>query len=306
MARWGMPTIWSQADRSGCNHHPPRDFLAFATVAEPNHRCLVPFTTWPEDETLPNGTMPSAWFMFDEPDRLRSSSHLGPHTGANVEVGAIHPKAMPASGVGDLADGALDRAKALQWPLSSTGNPWITAGSLKPGRCSLEPLVASDQPIRYLHDGLFHALTPESAFPYNGHAPPLLDQRGHGASIASGVPPEFGLPELGSSSRHRGVAATGMPVPEATVNEDCRPILWQKQIRSSRHACRVESVTKSADVKRSPQSQLGARVLAPYGCHVAGPCFKVLDVRHRVLRHGTRHATPAKPSFAWQSSFNQV
>src|SRR6478752_3388503 len=82
----------------------------------PDHRCFVPFTSFAENETQPDGSRPPAWFAFDESRPLAFFAGLwatwtsvrkvkeGPvradlygflTSAPNAEVGAIHPKAMP-------------------------------------------------------------------------------------------------------------------------------------------------------------------------------------------------------------------
>ncbi|QEX16016.1 hypothetical protein FRZ44_13060 [Hypericibacter terrae] len=79
-------------------------------------RCLVPFTSFSENEHLPDGTEPPVWFAFDETRPLAFFAGIWPNwcgvrkvkegpvtidifgfltTEPNKEVGAIHPKAMP-------------------------------------------------------------------------------------------------------------------------------------------------------------------------------------------------------------------
>ena len=77
----------------------------------------MPFTSFAENEALPDGTKPPAWFAFDETRplaffagiwarwtsvrKLKEGQVTADFYGfltpdANTEVGAIHPKAMPA------------------------------------------------------------------------------------------------------------------------------------------------------------------------------------------------------------------
>ena len=70
MARGGMPTPlqylvgkkvdWGVTDirQTSSSHGWP--WLG------PDHRCLVPFTSFSENETLPDRTRPSVWFAFEE------------------------------------------------------------------------------------------------------------------------------------------------------------------------------------------------------------------------------------------------
>jgi putative SOS response-associated peptidase YedK len=81
------------------------------------HRCVVPFTSFSENETLPNGSKPPVWFALDETRPLAFFAGIWTRwtsvrklkegettndifafltTEPNEIVGAIHPKAMPA------------------------------------------------------------------------------------------------------------------------------------------------------------------------------------------------------------------
>jgi putative SOS response-associated peptidase YedK len=120
MARWGMPSPVSalkgrNADSGVTN---------IRNVKSPHwrrwlgieHRCVVPFTSFSENETLPDGKKPTVWFAFDETRPLAFFAGLWTNwtsvrkvkegettndifafltTEPNKEVGAIHPKAMP-------------------------------------------------------------------------------------------------------------------------------------------------------------------------------------------------------------------
>jgi putative SOS response-associated peptidase YedK len=80
------------------------------------NRCVVPFTSFSENEALPDGTHPPVWFAFDEKRPLAFFAGIWTRwtsvrkikegettndifafltTEPNKVVGAIHPKAMP-------------------------------------------------------------------------------------------------------------------------------------------------------------------------------------------------------------------
>jgi putative SOS response-associated peptidase YedK len=120
MARWGMPSPVSalkgrNADSGVTN---------IRNVKSPHwrrwlgieHRCVVPFASFSENQTLPDGKKPPVWFAFDETRPLAFFAGLWTNwtsvrkvkegettndifgfltTEPNKEVGAIHPKAMP-------------------------------------------------------------------------------------------------------------------------------------------------------------------------------------------------------------------
>ena len=106
-------------------------------------RCVVPFTSFAENEILPDDSRPPVWFAFDESRPLAFFAGLWTRwtsvrkvkegettndlfafltTEPNAEVKAIHPKAMPvilttAAGVDRWLEADTVDALALQWPL---------------------------------------------------------------------------------------------------------------------------------------------------------------------------------------------
>ncbi|RYI05473.1 MAG: SOS response-associated peptidase, partial [Acetobacteraceae bacterium] len=120
MARWGMPSpafaLKGRKTDPGVTN--------VRNVASPHwrrwlgveHRCVVPFTSFSENETLPDGSHPPVWFAFDEARPLAVFAGIWTRwtsvrklkegettndlfgfltTAPNGEVGAVHPKAMP-------------------------------------------------------------------------------------------------------------------------------------------------------------------------------------------------------------------
>ncbi len=121
LARWGMPSpVFALKDR---NSDP--GITNVRNVTSPHwrrwlgieHRCVVPFTSFSENEALPDGSKPPVWFALDETrppaffagiwTRWTSVRKVKEGettndifafltTEPNQLVGAIHPKAMPA------------------------------------------------------------------------------------------------------------------------------------------------------------------------------------------------------------------
>ncbi|MCE0498702.1 MAG: SOS response-associated peptidase family protein [Methylacidiphilales bacterium] len=120
MARWGMPSpIFALKGR---NSDP--GVTNVRNVSSPHwrrwlgieHRCVVPFTSFAENEKLPDGTRPTVWFALDETRPLAFFAGIWTRwtsvrkvkegettneifafltTDPNKIVGSIHPKAMP-------------------------------------------------------------------------------------------------------------------------------------------------------------------------------------------------------------------
>jgi putative SOS response-associated peptidase YedK len=120
MARWGMPSpAFALKTRNSApgvtnvrNAKSPhwRRWLGIGS------RCVVPFTSFSENELLPDGSRPPVWFAFDQSRPLAVFAGIWTTwtsvrkvkegettndlyafltTEPNAEVGAIHPKAMP-------------------------------------------------------------------------------------------------------------------------------------------------------------------------------------------------------------------
>jgi putative SOS response-associated peptidase YedK len=120
MARWGMPSpVFALKERNSDS-----GVTNIRNVKSPHwrrwlgveHRCVVPFTSFSENEALPNGGKPPVWFAFDETRPLAFFAGIWTRwtsvrkvkegattndlfgfltTEANKEVSTIHPKAMP-------------------------------------------------------------------------------------------------------------------------------------------------------------------------------------------------------------------
>lgn len=124
MARWGMPSpkFALKPNKSGIiidrgvtnvrNTKSPHWRRWFAI----EHRCVVPFTSFAENEKHPDGSRPTVWFAFDETRPLAFFAGIWTNwtstrkakegevtadlyafltTEPNTEVAAVHPKAMP-------------------------------------------------------------------------------------------------------------------------------------------------------------------------------------------------------------------
>jgi putative SOS response-associated peptidase YedK len=134
MARWGMPSPLSTL--RGRKSDP--GVTNIRNVSSPHwrrwlgleSRCVVPFSSFSENEVLPDGSRPPVWFAFDESRPLAFFAGLwtpwtsvrkvkeGPTTNdlfaflttePNAEVAAIHPKAMPV--ISDLYRRGRDMAR---------------------------------------------------------------------------------------------------------------------------------------------------------------------------------------------------
>ncbi len=120
MARWGMPSptfaLKGRISDSGITNIRNTASPHWRRWLGTEHRCVVPFTSFSENEHLPDGSKPPVWFALDETRPLACFAGVWTRwtsvrkvkegettndvfgfltTAPNAEVGAIHPKAMP-------------------------------------------------------------------------------------------------------------------------------------------------------------------------------------------------------------------
>jgi putative SOS response-associated peptidase YedK len=121
MARWGMPSplfaLKGRKSDPGVTNVRNVKSPHWRRWLGPESRCVVPFTSFSENELQPDGSRPPVWFAFDETRPLAFFAGIWTRwtsvrkvkegettndlfafltTEANKEVGAIHPRAMPA------------------------------------------------------------------------------------------------------------------------------------------------------------------------------------------------------------------
>ncbi|MBC7801973.1 MAG: SOS response-associated peptidase [Gemmatimonadaceae bacterium] len=120
MARWGMPSpVFALEGRKvdkGVTNVRNTASPHWRRWLTPGSRCIVPFTSFSENERTPEGVVQPVWFALDETRPLAFFAGIWTGwtctrkvaegeitcdlfafltTDANAEVGAIHPKAMP-------------------------------------------------------------------------------------------------------------------------------------------------------------------------------------------------------------------
>ena len=161
MARWGMPSpVFALKGR---NSDP--GITNVRNVKSPHwrrwlgveSRCVVPFTSFSENEVLPDGSRPPVWFALSEERPLAFFAGIWTRwtstrkvkegettndifafltTEPNKEVGAIHPRAMPAilttqEEIDRWLSAPSDEALKLQRPLPDGSLKIILRGPKK-------------------------------------------------------------------------------------------------------------------------------------------------------------------------------
>lgn len=144
MARWGMPTppryLVGKRTDPGVTNIRRVSSSHWRPWLGTDHRCLIPFTSFAENELQPDGSRPPVWFAFDETRPLAFFAGIWARwtsvrklkegqvtaefyglltTEPNAEVAAVHPKAMPAI-----------LTEAQEWETWLTA-PWSEAKALQ-------------------------------------------------------------------------------------------------------------------------------------------------------------------------------
>ena len=180
MARWGMPSpasvLVGKKSDSGVTNVRNVESAHWRRWLIPEHRCVVPFTSFAENEVLPDGTRPTVWFALkdsmggeDRPlaffagiwTRWTSVRKVKEGettndlfailtTAPNAEIGAIHPKAMPvilrdAAEIDTWMNAPLPEALKLQRPLPDGSLKIVLRGEKQDGE-GPEPVKKAEPP----------------------------------------------------------------------------------------------------------------------------------------------------------------
>jgi putative SOS response-associated peptidase YedK len=163
MARWGMPSpasvLVGKKSDSGVTNVRNTESAHWRRWLGPEYRCVVPFTSFAENEVLPDGKRPTVWFAFDEARPLAFFAGIWTRwtsvrkvkegettndlfailtTAPNAEIGAIHPKAMPvilrdADEIDRWMSAPLAEALKLQRPLPDGALKIVARGEKEDG-----------------------------------------------------------------------------------------------------------------------------------------------------------------------------
>ncbi len=163
LSRWGMPSpsfvLKGRTTDPGVTNIRNTSSPHWRRWLGPSNRCLVPFTSFSEYETLPDGKKVPAWFAFDETRPLAFFAGIWTTwtsvrkkaegevtvdaygfltTEPNDVVGPIHPKAMPViltqpDEIDVWLRADWNEAKALQRPLPDGTLTIVARGEKRDG-----------------------------------------------------------------------------------------------------------------------------------------------------------------------------
>lgn len=120
-----------------------------------------------------------------------------------------------------------------------------------------------------------------SAFPKLHDPPTLLQQLVTVTDVACDVLGEFLLPEVCSGLGGGGIAAAGMPVPVASVNEYADLVTSKHYVWSSRKAAMVQPIPEAMPMQQLPDFHLRRCIAAADASHHARPDFFADYVHYR-------------------------
>lgn len=167
MARWGMPSpafaLQGKKSDPGVTNVRNTKSSHWRRWLDVGSRCLVPFTSFAENEVLPDGSRPPIWFALDDTRPLAFFAGIWTRwtsvrkvkegettndlfafltTEPNSVVGAYHPKAMPVilttpDELETWMTAPVPEALALQRPLSDQMLRVVARGAKQDGAIAL-------------------------------------------------------------------------------------------------------------------------------------------------------------------------
>ncbi len=176
MARWGMPSpasvLVGKKSDPGVTNVRNTESAHWRRWLGPENRCVVPFTSFAENEVLPDGTRPTVWFALSKDRPLAFFAGIWTRwtsvrkvkegettndlfailtTAPNAEVSAIHPKAMPvilrnADDIERWMSAPVPEALKLQRPLPDGSLQIVLRGEKQDGEGP--EVVAKAEPPR--------------------------------------------------------------------------------------------------------------------------------------------------------------
>lgn len=139
----------------------------------------------------------------------------------------------------------------------------------------------ADKPGTQPVDSRVYLISPaKGALPDSSHTPSACQDGRANQTIPRRIRFELCLPEISSRRWCRGITASFVTMPEASMHEDRRTVPRQHQIGSALHLSGMKSETETAGVQFSSKQQFRLGVPAPYPRHHAGPCLLIHDIGH--------------------------
>lgn len=150
--------------------------------------------------------------------------------------------------------------------------------------CRLDVLVGIAVPDDFSGHAVhrvFEAVFLQFALPDDDDRPALCLKLAPDFLVAFLVPGHLGRPELGIGLGNRIELAVPVAVPEATVDEDDRAVLWKDNIRRSGQSLVVDQISEPKMPQRMTQLQLRLRRRGVNSCHVTVALVWSMHIRHR-------------------------
>lgn len=136
------------------------------------------------------------------------------------------------------------------------------------------------------------------ALPDRDHGPSKCREARRISKVAIHIRGKLGDPEIAAGRRSRCVTASGMPMPEASVNEHDGPVPRQDDVRPPRQASVVKAKSQTRSVQVGADDHLGLGVAASDTGHHPRPRLPIHDVGQWPLPDEVRRSSAACTSIA--------
>lgn len=145
------------------------------------------------------------------------------------------------------------------------------------------PQVYLAQGLFQAEEGLLTVFGLELAFPDGDGVPAELAEVYAALEVTGLVAGNFVLPEPGVGFGEDKVAAVGMAVPEASVDEDCRAVFAEYYIGSTGKFLYIEAVPESVGKEEAAHKKLRFGVLAADALHAFVALLRIQLIWHKEI-----------------------